>query len=189
MKSNGIIGEFEDVAALVHAARSAAAAGYCRWDAFSPYPIEELNELVPGRSRVPLYALVGGIMGASLAFGIQTWAWVWDFPIDVGGRPLFSWPAFIPITFEMTVLFSALSAGFGMLAANRLPELYHPVFEVPAFIRASRDRFFLWIHANDERSVPDLETLRKDLRSWGAVSVQEVPPHPDDMHEEGGKTA
>jgi hypothetical protein len=188
MSRDGLMGEFADAQALLHAARSVREAGYVEWDAFTPYPLEELSELVPGRNRVPLWALLGGITGASLAFLIQTWAWVWDYPIDVGGKPLFSWPAFIPITFEMLVLFSALSAGLGMLAANGLPLLYHPVFEVPGFARASRDRFFLWIRKGVDGASPDLVALRAAFVGWGALEVHEIPLHPDlvsESEEEG----
>jgi hypothetical protein len=148
----GLMAEFSDPGALVSAARSARAEGYERIDAYTPYPVEELDEALGFRhTRLPLIVLIGGIIGAVGGFGLQYWTAVVDYPINVGGRPLFSWPSFIPVTFECTVLFAGLFAVLGMLGLNGLPQPYHPVFNVPRFALASRDRFFLCIEAADPK--------------------------------------
>jgi hypothetical protein len=115
--------------------------------------------------------LVGGIFGGSLGFGMQWYANVIDYPINVAGKPYFSWPAFIPVTFELTVLFAALFGAFGMLALNHLPKLYHPLFAINEFGRASKDRFFICIQSID----PKFESAGRILRSLNPDSVQEVP--------------
>ncbi len=146
----GLMAEFSDPSALVSAARKTREAGYVRIDAYTPYPIEELDEAIGiHHTRLPMIALIGGIVGGLAGFGLQYWTSVIDYPINVGGRPLFSWPAFIPVAFECTILGAALSAVFGMLGLNGLPQPYHPVFNVPRFALASRDRFFLCIEAAD----------------------------------------
>jgi Protein of unknown function (DUF3341) len=166
--------EFDTVDALLHATREAYARGYRAMDAYSPFPVEELSEALGFRTRaVPLIALTGGLVGVVTGFSMQAGIHAWLLPINVGGRPFISWPSFIPVTFEVGVLFSALFTLVGLLALNRLPEPYHPVFNVAAFSRATRDRFFLCIEARDPRFEPD-ET-RRFLQGLGAREVTVVP--------------
>src|SRR5919206_1686718 len=148
----GLMAEFDNPSDAVAAARRVHEEGYKRIDAFSPYPVEELSEAI-GVHRTPmsLIVLIGGILGGTLGYLMQYYILVIDYPINVGGKPFHSWPAFIPITFETTVLFAAFSAVFGMLALNKLPQPYHPVFNVPDFALATRDRFFLVIEAKDPK--------------------------------------
>jgi len=148
----GVIAEFENPTDAVAATRRAYEEGYRRMDAYSPYPVEALSEAVGHeRNWLPLIVLVGGIVGLVGGYGLQYYLSVIDYPLNVGGKPLHSWPAFIPITFETTVLGAALAAIFGMLALNGLPEPYHPVFNAPNFALATRDRFFLVIEARDPK--------------------------------------
>lgn len=165
--------EFEDPNAVVVAANRVHAEGYRRIDAFSPYPIEALSEAIGVHStRLPLIVLIGGIIGCLAGYLMQYYVHVIDYPLNVGGKPLHSWPAFIPITFETTVLGAALGAVFGMLALNGLPEPYHPVFNTPNFALASRDRFFLLIEATDPKF--DREATANFLRSLGPREVTDV---------------
>ena len=145
----GLMAEFDSSTALVAAARRAREAGYRKMDAYSPFPIEELSEVLHHRDRLPLVVLIGGIVGGASGFLFQYWASAIDYPINVGGRPLLSWPSFIPVTFEMTILVAAFAAVLGMLGLNGLPMPYHPVFNVPRFEYASRNRFFLCIESSD----------------------------------------
>jgi len=171
----GLLAEFEDATALVQAAARAHEAGYKRFDAYSPFPIEELHHAMGSpRSRLPLIVLIGGIAGCLGGFFLQYWAAAIAYPINVGGRPLNSWPAFIPVTFECTILVAALSAVLGMLALNGLPMPYHPVFNVDRFALASRSRFFLCIEARDKKF--DLESTREFLQSLGPREVSVVEP-------------
>ena len=171
---HGVLAEFDSVESLVHATEQAYAHGYRAMDAYSPFPVEELSDALGFRTRaVPLLALTGGLTGVVTGFGMQAGIHAVLLPINVGGRPLVSWPAFIPVTFEMGVLFSALFTVVGLLVLNRLPEPYHPVFNVPAFGRATRDRFFLCIEASDARF--DALQTRQFLQSLGAREVSDVP--------------
>jgi hypothetical protein len=145
----GLMAEFESATALVAAARRAREAGYRKMDAYSPFPIEELSEVLHHKDRLPLLVLIGGIVGGTSGFLFQYWASAIDYPINVGGRPLLSWPSFIPVTFEMTILVAAFAAVLGMLGLNGLPMPYHPVFNAPRFEYASRNRFFLCIESSD----------------------------------------
>ena len=144
-------------------------------DGYSPFPIDGLAEAIGfHRTRVPLIVLIGGIVGCLGGFFLQYLASVIDYPINVGGRPLNSWPAFIPITFEITILAAAATAVLGMLALNGLPQPYHPVFNAPRFALATRDRFFLCIEATDPRF--DSEATRRFLEGLGAKEVTDVEP-------------
>ena len=146
----GVMAEFDSPSALVSAARAARAKGYRKLDAYSPFPIEELTEALHlHKNKLPLIVLAGGIIGGLTGFFLQYWIAVVYFPINIGGRPLNSWPSFIIITFELTILFASLSAVLGMMALCGLPMPYHPVFNVPRFSAASRNRFFLCIEAED----------------------------------------
>ena len=148
----GVMAEFDSPTDLVAAARRTYEVGYRRINGYSPFPIEELSEAIGfTRTSLPLIVLIGGILGGLAGFFMQYWTEVIDYPLNVGGKPPNSWPAFIPITFEMTVLCAAFAAVFGMLALNKLPQPYHPVFNAPNFALATRDRFFLVIEANDPK--------------------------------------
>jgi hypothetical protein len=168
-KTAGIMAGFESHHELLEAARKTHLAGYRKIDAFSPFPVPGLAKaLGRGRTPIPMLVLAGGITGGLGGYFMQWYAMAVDYPIEVGGRPLHSWPAFIPITFELTVLCAALTAIISMLALNRLPQLHHPVFNVPEFSRASTDRFFLCIDAADPlfdpvRARDFLATLRPSL--------------------------
>jgi hypothetical protein len=169
----GLLAEFESPEDLLAAAHGAHAGGYRRMDAYTPFPIEGLSEAIGFHyNRLPLLVLIGGIVGAGAGFFSQYWAAVIDYPLNVGGRPFNSWPSFIPVTFEVTILVAALTAVLGMLALNGLPMPYHPVFNVPRFALATRDRFFLCIEAVDERFDP--EGTRAFLESLGAKEVSDV---------------
>ena len=146
----GLLAEFDNPSALVAAAREAHAAGYRRMDAYTPFPVEELNEALGlEHTGVAAMVLIGGITGAVLGYLMQYYVAVIDYPLNIGGRPLHSWPAFVPVTFELTILCAGLFAVLGMLALNGLPMPHHPVFNAPRFALASRDRFFLCIEAAD----------------------------------------
>jgi hypothetical protein len=169
----GLMAEFQDPNELVAAAHRAYHEGYRRMDAYSPLPIEELHEAIGfGHTRLPLIVLIGGIIGGLSGFALQWWASAVAYPLNVAGKPLFSWPAFIPVTFECTILGAALSAVFGMLALNGLPQPYHPVFNVPRFSLASRSGFFLCIEAADAKF--DVSRTREFLESLGASEVTTV---------------
>src|ERR1700722_12354785 len=171
----GLMAEFESPERLLDAAHQTHQAGYAKIDAFSPFPIEGLAEAIGFHStRLPLVVLIGGITGAITGFSLQYYAAVISYPINVGGRPLNSWPAFVPITFELTILFAAASAVFGMLAMNGFPTPYQPVFNVPRFALASRDRFFLCIKARDP--IFELQGTKKFMESLSPREVSEIEP-------------
>jgi len=170
----GILAEFDTAQHLVDAAKATYAAGYKKIDAYSPFPIEGLAEEIGFHfDEIPLTVLIGGIIGGCTGYLMQYWMSVIDYPIVIGGKPLHSWPSFIVITFEMTILFAGLSAVFGMLAFNGLPMPYHPVFNVPRFAMASKDRFFLIVFSSDKKY--DAEGTRKFLETLDPRSVSEVP--------------
>jgi hypothetical protein len=170
----GLMAEFDGPTTLVEAAHRAHKAGYRRMDAFSPFPIEELSEAIGfHHTNVPLVVLIGGILGGGSGFLMQYWVSVLNYPENIAGRPLNSWPAFIVPTFELTILGAALFAVFGMLALNALPMPYHPVFNVERFAFATKDRFFLVIEARDPRF--DRQATEEFLQSLNPRGVSEVP--------------
>jgi len=148
----GLMAEFSTPEALLEAARCSYAEGYRKMDGYSPFPVEGLSEAIGFHgNRLPLIVLIGGILGCVGGFYLQYWIAAVDYPINVGGRPFNSWPAFVPVTFELTILAAALAAVLGMIALNGLPMPYHPVFNVERFQFASRNRFFLCIEAADAK--------------------------------------
>jgi Alternative complex III, ActD subunit len=169
----GLMAEFLSAEELLEASTHAAEAGYRELDAYSPFPIEGLAEAIGfPRTRLPVIVFCGGILGTCTGFFLQWWPNVIGYPQNIGGKPMDSWPAFIPITFELTILFAALSATFGMIALNRLPAPYHPVFNVERFAHASKDRFFLLIKADDPKF--DAEQTRNFLAELNPREVSEV---------------
>lgn len=168
----GLLAEFETPEALVCAAERAREAGYRELDAFTPFPVYQLNGILGLRDRRVLWlGLAGGIFGFALALGMQLFT-NFDYPINVGGRPLYALSAFMVVCFELTVLFAALTPAIGMLVLNGLPRLNHPVFAAPAFYRASRDRFFLCVLASDAQF--DAERTRQFLRGLEPNSIELV---------------
>lgn len=168
----GLVAEFEDKAELVHAAEKAYAQGYRKMDGYTPFPIEGLAKALGKSNRMPLLILLSGILGGCSAYFMEWFANVVSYPINIGGRPLHSWPSFIPITFELTVLGAALTAFFFALGLSGLPKPYHPMFNLQEFERASQDRFFLCIEAGD--TLFDLEETRVFLESLDPLLVKEV---------------
>ena len=170
----GMMAEFDTPVALVEAAKRTYQAGYNKIDAYTPFPVEGLAEEIGfHRDEVPLVVLIGGMVGGLTGYLMQYWMSAVAYPLNIGGKPYHSWPAFIVITFEMTILFAGIFAVFGMLALNGLPMPYHPVFNVPRFTRASRDRFFLVVFSSDVKYDP--AATRQFLESLDPRSVSEVP--------------
>lgn len=172
-KLHGILAEFDTPTEMVNAARKARDAGYVKTDAFSPFPLHEIDEALGiKRSILPYLVFAGGVAGLCAGMGLQIFVHVIDWPIIVGGRPHFSLPAFVPPAYELTILFSAFVAVFGMLFLNGLPSPYHPVFNVPRFALASREKFFLLIESADPKY--DYDETRKFMESLGAQEVSDV---------------
>ncbi len=170
---HGLMAEFEEHEELLEAARRAYSEGYRRMDAYSPFPVEGLAEALGlESSAIPLFTLAGGIIGGLGAYFMEWIAMAKLYPLNVGGRPMNSWPNFIPVTFELTVLIASVSAFVGVFLLCRLPQPNHPVFNVPEFERASNDRFFLCIEADDPKF--DLSDTRKFLEGLKALKVTEV---------------
>jgi hypothetical protein len=170
---HGIMAEFDSPTALVAAIHQARDAGYRVMDAYSPIPVEEVAEALHIHDRLlPILVFFGGLAGCIGGMSLAYWTSVIDYPINVGGRPFFSWPSFLPVTFETTVLCAALTTVLGLLALNGLPMPYHPVFNVPQFALATREKFFLCIEATDPQF--DLRETRRFLEELGPLSVAEV---------------
>ena len=170
---HGVIAEFVTPDGLVDACKKARAAGYRRMDAYTPYPLEEAADAIGfEKTQVPLLTLCGGILGGLSGFGLQYWTNMSAYPMNIGGRPLNSWPSFIIITFELTILFAGITAVVGMLMLSGLPQPYHPIFNHPRFSAASRDRFFLCIEAADEKF--ELHETTRFLQATDAIDVAEV---------------
>jgi hypothetical protein len=170
---HGIVAEFDDPNALVAATAKAHSEGYRVMDAYAPFPIEELHHAIGAPpSRLPLIVLVGGVLGCIGGFSLESWANAVAYPLNVAGKPFIAWPMFIPVTFECTILGASLAAVFGMLALNRLPQPYHPIFNHPRFATASTDRFFLCIEAADPKF--HLDRTRAFLQTLGSREVTTV---------------
>jgi hypothetical protein len=169
----GLMAEFDNPTDLVKAAQAARDKGYRKLDAYSPFPIEGLNDALHlHKNKLPLIVLLGGITGGLTGFLLQCYITMVDFPTNIGGRPLYSWPSYVIITFELTILFGALSAVLGLLGLCGLPMPYHPVFNAPRFALASRNRFFLCIEAADPMF--DLASTGDFLRALEPHEVTEV---------------
>jgi Protein of unknown function (DUF3341) len=170
----GLMAEFDSPQELVAAAHKAYAEGYRKMDAYSPFPIEGLAEAIGfHKNSVPLVVLIGGLLGGLSAYALQYWVAVITYPTNVGGRPYHSWPSFIIVTFELTILFGGIFSAVGMLALNGLPLPYHPVFNVPAFARVTEDKFFLVLESTDPNYDP--VGTRSFLSGLGPRMISEVP--------------
>ena len=170
----GLLAEFRQPEDLLKATEATRAAGFRRIDAYTPFPVHGLSEAIGLRStRLPMVVLIGGILGALIGFGMQYGYEVVHYPMNVGGRPHNSWPSFIVITFEMTILCASLSCVLGMLALNGLPQPYHPLFNIPSFELASRSHFFLCIEARDPKF--DLDDTRRFLEGLQPLAIYVVP--------------
>ncbi len=170
----GLLAEFETPEELLHAAEHVRDAGYKVADAYAPFPVHGLTEAMGfPKTRVPLICLTCGIIGGLSGFAMQVYAQWYSYPLILAGRALFAWPSYIPISYECTILFAAYSAGLSMLALNGLPKPYHPLFNVPSFQMASKDRFFVCIESKDGKF--NLDGTRKFLEDLNPVEVVEVP--------------
>lgn len=168
----GVVAEFDGPGPLVEAARAVHRRGYRKVEAYTPYLVKELDEFLKGKPWLPPIVLLGGIAGFLTAWAMEYYIAVIDYPINVGGRPLNSWPSFIVIMFELTILFAAISAFFGMLGLAGLPMPHHPVFNLEHFARSSNDHFFLCIEARDP--VFSLDSTKDLLGQFGPLHVWEV---------------
>ena len=170
----GLMAEFADATTLVEAAKRTHAEGYRKMDAFSPYPIHELFDAMElNDKRLPFMVLMGGIIGCIAGFGLCYWVSVIAYPLNIGGRPFNSWPSFIPVTFEVTILLASLTTVLGMILLNGLPMPYHPVFNVKRFAEhASQDGLFLAIEADDPKF--DINKTRQFLQGLGAREINEI---------------
>ncbi|MGH9326317.1 MAG: DUF3341 domain-containing protein [Terriglobia bacterium] len=170
----GVMAEFDNTKDLLEAAHRARAAGYRQVDAFSPLPVEGLSEAVGfPRTSLPLITFIGGLIGCCGGFFLQYYPNAMGYPLDIGGKPFDSWPAFIPITFELTILFAALFCFFGLIIQCGLPTPYHPVFNVPRFALASRERFFICIKSKDPKF--DVEQVKRFFQDMNPYEVNVVP--------------
>lgn len=168
----GVVAEFDDPHDLMHAVEKAKEAGFGKMDAFSPFPIHGLTEAMGWKChKVPWSIFFGGLTGGLIGLGLQTWVNKTAYPMNVGGRPQFSWPSFIPVTYECTILIASLTAFLGALAFNGLPKPYHPVFDTPNFDHCSQDKFFLCLEAGDGF---DSNEAQKFLKGLKPVNVSEV---------------
>ncbi len=168
----GLTAEFNTPEQLVEAAKQVRAAGFRRVEAYSPLPVEGLEDAIPHSNFLPLLVLASGLAGTATAYAMQTYIAIWDYPINVGGRPLHSWPSFVVIMFELTVLFASIGAFLGMIFLGRMPTPYNPVANAPGFEEASRDRFFLCIEARDP--IFELDRTRDFLAQLNPERVEEV---------------
>jgi hypothetical protein len=170
----GLVAEFDQPEPLIEAARRARDIGYVDVDAYTPFPVEELvHTLGLRKSSLPLFALIGAVVGAGGAYLLLWYSSSVDYPWNVAGRPLHSWPSYVPITFELGILGAAAFIFAAVFVLNRFPMPYHPISNVPAFRRASRDRFFLCIRSTDPRF--DAQRTREFLQSLHSRRVDDVP--------------
>ena len=170
---HGLMAEFDSADDLLKACKRAYSNGYRQMDAYTPYPVEEIADAIGfHKTRVPLLVLLGGLFGGLSGYGLQYWVSTINYPLNIGGRPFHSWPSFIIVTFEMTILFAGITAVVGMLGLNGLPKPYHPVFNNPRFSAASRDRFFLCIEAADPKF--DMDATGRFMDTLNARNVTEV---------------
>ena len=167
----GVVAEFDDPGNLVEATRAAREHGYKHYEAYTPYPIEEMNELVPAADPIPAMVFCGGVAGLITAWSMEFYIAAIDYPTNIGGRPLNSWPSFVPIMFELTVLFAAITAFVGSLWLCGLPLLHHPVFNLEEIARASKDRFFLCIETRRDLNPAEVTAF---LCTLNALKVTEV---------------
>ncbi len=171
----GLMAEFDDATTLVAAAKRTYAAGYREIDTFSPFPIEEAWEAIGQQDkRLSKIVLGGGLIGLLSGIGLQEWVHQVAYPMNIAGKPLNSWPQFVPVTFELTILLAAVSGVIGMILLNGLPMPYHPVFNVPRFERASRDKFFLLVESTDPKF--DRQQTHSFLQGLNASEINEVEP-------------
>jgi Protein of unknown function (DUF3341) len=168
----GLVAEFSDPTEFVEAARQVRDRGYKRFEAYTPYAIKALDNIVPGTNFVPLITLIGGLLGSATAWSMEYYIAAIDYPINVGGRPLYSWPSFIPILFELTVLFASGLCFFGTLALCGFPRPHFPLFNLPQFAKASSNRFFLCVESRDPMYDPSLTA--DFLNTLGPLGVWEV---------------
>ena len=170
----GVMGEFDSAESIVNAARRVMSEGFTKVEAYTPVPVEELNDIIhKKRTILPTISLLGGLAGMATGFALQYWASVIEYPLNIGGRPYASWPAFVIPSYELTILFSALATAGGMIALNGLPQPYHPVFNAPRFSLASSDKFFLVVESVDARY--DGNKTPRFLQEIGAKGVYDVP--------------
>lgn len=174
----GIMAEFDDPDTLIHAAKILREKGYKNMDAFTPFPVHGLDEAISFSDPRILYMIFfGGVIGALCGYGMQYWVCVIDYPLNIGGRPLHSWPSFIPVTFECTILFAAITAVFGMLTLNGLPRLYHPVFDCTLMKGATQDKFLLCVESKDPLFKE--EEMNQIFQSLNALQIE--PVHSEDV--------
>ncbi len=172
----GLLAEYESPAAIYHACEQIRDFGFRRFDSYTPFPVHGLDKAMGlGPSYLPWLVLCAGVTGATLAMTFMLWTSAYDLPLNIGGKPTFSIPAFIPVTFEVTILFSGLTAVFGMFFLNRMPTYHHPLFDVARFAKATDDRFFVLIEARDKRY--DRARVTEFLEKTGAVHVTVVEAH------------
>jgi hypothetical protein len=170
---HGVMAEFDSAQAVLDAARKTVAQGFTKLEAYTPVPIEELNDVIhKKRTKLSQIVLAGGLTGMATGFALQYWASVIEYPMNIGGRPQASWVTFIIPSYELTILFSALSAAIGMIVLNGLPQPYHPVFNVERFSMASSDKFFLVVESSDPKF--DKQATAEFLRGTGAKGVYDV---------------
>ena len=170
---HGIMAEFSEPEALIAAIRKVRGQGYTKMEAYTPFPVEGLTEeLGKPKTKIQWLILCGALAGGLGGFGLQTWTTTMAYPLNYGARPHFSWPAYMPVTFELTVLLAAFTAVIGMIVLNGLPQPYHPVFNVKEFDAASKDKFFLCVESTDPKF--DSTAVKSALTSAGATAVYEV---------------
>jgi hypothetical protein len=172
---HGLMAEFDSAQELLDAALRARAAGFTRTEAYSPFPIHGMEKAIGFSERlIPKFVFAAGVIGGGSAFAFQYWSAAIAYPLNIGGRPYFSWVSFIPVSFELTILFAAFTAVISMLALNGLPQPYHPVFNNPRFARASQDKFFLTIEASDPKfDLDETRTFLTGLNAREVVAVEE----------------